>query len=480
MTTVTPLPAGHRLLEYSVESVLGQGGFGTTYLCRDEHLRKQCVIKEFTPHRLVTRGRNGDLKPVNAETGRAYSKELSEFLEEARKLAQFQHPNIVRVNRYFEVHGTGYFVMDYESGGSLRDIIDDAGGSMSEQEIEAIVAPLCQGLAELHRAGLLHRDIKPDNIVVRPDGSPSLIDFGAAVEFSGMARGPTAFIGTAVYAPLEQFDANGSIGPWTDIYSMGAVTYEMIAGHRPTPARDRARGAAMEEASAVGRGRYSDRLLGFIDRCLALEPAERPSNVHECLTLLQADRDQRFRELIGNVSWKMVEHFSNWAKPNKGLNAAELVTFMLAFPAIDLSWRIGKGLPDKATTERLLKSLSPEFIARCLRHYTDNGFSTAGGPLNSVFILGRIDEYAATYLLDRKQKEWRYDMTCRQLAANCIAPTHKADVPGFVNLMEDVVDRARGRVKREFGKIYRKVVYRREGNGWIKEVISLDEDESCE
>jgi len=474
---VDPLPQGHKLLEYSIERVLGQGGFGTTYLCRDGHLRKQVVIKEFTPHRLVDRDRGGDLKPVNGETGRSFSRELSGFLEEARKLAQFRHPNIVKVNRYFEAHGTGYFVMDYEAGGSLRDIIEDAGGPMSEEEIEAIVMPLCQGLAELHRAGLLHRDIKPDNIVVRPDGSPALIDFGAAVQFGKTVKGPTAFVGTAVYAPLEQFDPDGNIGPWTDIYSMGAVMYEMVAQHPPTPARDRALGAEMEEASAKGRAKYGDRLLGLIDKCLALEADERPSSINECLILLQADRDQRFREMIGDISWKMVQHFSNWAKPNAGLNATELVAFMLAFSAIDLSWRIGKGLPDKATAVRLLRSMSPEFVAQCLRFYTDKGFPAGGRPLNSVFILGRIDEYAATYLLDRKQKEWHYEMTCKLLAENCIAPAHAADVPGFVELIEVVIDRARGRVKKEFEKIYRKVVYRHTGKGWVKEVVALDEDD---
>ncbi len=475
--SVDPLPQGHGLLEYSIERVLGQGGFGTTYLCRDGHLQKQVVIKEFTPHWLLKREPGGDLKPINGDVGGSFSGALSGFLEEARKLAQFRHPNIVKVNRYFEAHGTGYFVMDHEAGGSLRDIIEDADGPMSEEEIEAIVMPLCQGLAELHRAGLLHRDIKPDNIVVRPDGSSALIDFGAAVQFGQTVRGPTAFVGTAVYAPLEQFDPHGDIGPWTDVYSMGAVMYEMVARHPPTPARDRARGAVMVAAAEKGRTKYGDRLLGLIDKCLALESGERPSSINECLIPLQADRDRRFRELIVNISWKMVQHFSNWAKPNEGLNAKELVAFMLAFPAIDLSRRVGKGLPDKATQERLLRSLSPEYLAQCLKFYTDKGFSTGSRPLNAVFVLGRIDEYAATYLLDRRQKGWRYEMTCKLLAENCIASAHAGDVPGFVELMEDVIDRARGRVKREFGKIYRKVVYRHAGDGWAKEVVALEEDE---
>lgn len=181
---IEPLPKGQRVLEYSVERVLGQGGFGITYLCKDEHLRKYVVIKEFTPHRIMMRGRGGVLRPAGAG-GCLFATALAEFLEEARKLARFRHPNIVRVNRYFEANGTGYLVMDYEAGASLRDILDAEDGPMSEQEIEAVALPLCHGLSELHRAGLLHRDIKPENILVRPHGSPALIDFGAAVQFEG-------------------------------------------------------------------------------------------------------------------------------------------------------------------------------------------------------------------------------------------------------------------------------------------------------
>jgi serine/threonine protein kinase len=470
---VEPLPKGQRILEYSVERVLGQGGFGTTYLCRDEHLRKHVVIKEFTPHRLMMRGRDG-LQPAGAG-GALFVAALAEFLEEARRLAQFRHPNIVRVNRYFEAYGTGYFVMDYEAGVSLRDILDPENGPMSEEEIEAVVLPLCQGLSELHRAELLHRDIKPENILVRPDGSPALIDFGAVVQFGGTAKGPTAFVGTPAYAPVEQFDPNGNIGPWTDIYSMGAVMYEMIAHHPPPPARDRAAGFAMTPASERGRGKYSDRLLGLIDQCLSLDVEERPRSVRECLVFLEADRDEHFHQLIGDISWKMVNHFCNWVKPNEGLDVEELVAFMLAFPAVDLSWRIGKGLPDKATAERLLKAMSAADAQNCLKVFTDKGFRAKGRVLNSIFVQRRLDEYAATYLLDRKQTEWHYQMTCKQVAENCLAPSHKADLLGFLELLEAVVDRARGRVKKEFGKIYRKVVYRRQGGQWVKEIIALDE-----
>ena len=345
---------------------------------------------------------------------------------------------------------------------------------MSEQEIEGIAAPLCQGLAELHRSGLLHRDVKPDNIIMRADGSPALIDLGAAVQFNEADRGPIPFVGTAAYAPIEQFDPNGNIGPWTDIYSMGAMIYEMVTGHPPTPARARLSGLDMISAAESSRGKYSDRLLGMIDTCLSLEADERPQSIRECFVLLQADQDERFRHLINDIALKMAAHFCNWAKPNEGLRTDELVAFMAAFPAIDLSWRIGKGLPGKDTTERLLNVTSLDVVRYCSKVFAERGFRTGENPITASFVLGRMDEYAACYLLDRRQKEWRYELTLKQLAEHCIASTHSRDLPGFTDLMEGVVDRARGRVKKEFGKIYRKVVYRAvEGGGWVKETVDL-------
>ena len=298
---------------------------------------------------------------------------------------------------------------------------------MSEQEIEGIAAPLCQGLAELHRSGLLHRDVKPDNIIMRADGSPALIDLGAAVQFNEADRGPIPFVGTAAYAPIEQFDPNGNIGPWTDIYSMGAMIYEMVTGHPPTPARARLSGLDMISAAESGRGKYSDRLLGMIDTCLSLEADERPQSIRECFVLLQADQDERFRHLINDIALKMAAHFCNWAKPNEGLRTDELVAFMAAFPAIDLSWRIGKGLPGKDTTERLLNVTSLDVVRYCSKVFAERGFRTGENPITASFVLGRMDEYAACYLLDRRQKEWRYELTLKQLAEHCIASTHSRD-----------------------------------------------------
>jgi serine/threonine protein kinase len=471
---VTPLPEGHKLFEYRFLRLLGQGGFGTTYLCHDEHLQKQCVVKEFTPHALVVRRPGGDLKALRWGWRKIFAIARADFLSEARKLAKFSHPNIVRVNRYFEAHNTAYFVMDHEAGGSLRSLLRNRPSAFTETEIEALILPLCNGLAELHRIGLIHRDIKPENIIIRPDGSPALIDFGAAVEFRSLRGADFEIAGTPAYAPIEQFDPNTPQGPWTDIYALGAVMYELIAGHFPTPSLKRVQGAEMQAASSVGRGKYGDRLLGLIDKCLAMNFVERPKGTGEFLVLLQANKDYLLREVIHDTSLKMVGHLSNWAKPNDGLYLDEFIAFVICFPIIDLSWRIGKGTPDKATFVRLYKLMDQNSLRLCWDLITQKGFKAARRNLTLELIHARLDEYAATYLLDRQQSEWRYEMTCKQVARNCIAASHAGDATAFAVLMEDVVDRARARVKNEFNKAFRNVIWRKTPAGWVQEIVRFD------
>lgn len=472
---VTPLPPGHRLLEYRILRLLGQGGFGTTYLCHDEHLQKQCVVKEFTPHALIERKSSGDLKALRWGWRTAFDNARKSFLVEARRLAKFNHPNIVRVNRYFEAHNTGYFVMDHEAGGSLRSLLRDRPDTFTEDEIVALILPLCKGLAELHGTGLIHRDIKPENIIIRPDGSPALIDFGAAVDFRGLSGADLEVVATPAYAPIEQFDSKGPQGPWTDIYALGAVMYEMIAGHNPVPSLERGRGTELEAASSVGRGKYGDRLLGLIDKCLAMNFVERPKGTGEFLALLEANKDHLLRAVIHDISMKMTNHFANWVKPNDGLYCDEFIAFVICFPIIDLSWRIGRGTPDKITFNRLYKLMDQNSLRVCWESIARKGFRAVRRNLTLELVHARLDEYAATYLLDRQQPEWRYELTCKQVARNCVAASHSSDITAFSALMEDVIDRARGRVKKELNKAFRNVVWRKTSAGWVSEVVRFDD-----
>lgn len=272
------LPAGFRLFEYRIDEVLGQGGFGITYLATDVHLNARVAIKEYLPAGMAQRASDRSVAPRWADDATLYQSGLDSFLVEARTLATFRHPNIVRVARFFEAHRTAYMVLEYERGVSLRQWWRKRRAT-PEDELLDLMRPLVDGLSQVHATGFLHRDIKPDNIVVRKDdGSLVLLDFGAARE----TVGPASAMGSVVtpgYAPPEQYD-DGAQGPWTDIYALGATLYWMIAGVKPPPSPARAAGEAqLAPAVEAGRGRYGEAFLRAIDWALQLDPAARPQTL---------------------------------------------------------------------------------------------------------------------------------------------------------------------------------------------------------
>jgi len=400
---VQPLMHGTVVADYTVERTLGQGGFGTTYLCRDNNLQRQCVLKEFTPHEIVDRGRNGELKPRSWRQRKELRSALRSFLSEAQKLARFSHPNIVRINRYFSGNGTGYFVMDYEYGVALRSLIAEAGGHLDEREIEAILLPLCDGLKTLHDQGLIHRDIKPDNILVRPDGSPVLIDFGAAIDLSTVRSAEFYVIATPRYAPIEQYDSRFPQGPWIDIYALSATIYELVCGLPPPQVQNRlGEQDPMRPARDIGRGKYGDRILGLIDQGLAVNFRERPLNMEDFISSLRVDNDIYLRKVIIGISEKATQHFINWAKANDGLFIDEFVAFTISFPIIDLCWRIGKGTASKELFLSLYRSLDHDSIEYCGNLLLNAGFRMRRTALTLSMVESRVEEYAATYLLDRQ------------------------------------------------------------------------------
>jgi hypothetical protein len=164
----------------------------------------------------------------------------------------------------------------------------------------------------------------------------------------------------------------------------------------------------------------------------------------------------------------------NWSNPNPGLYVDEFVAFAICFPILDLSWRMGEGSPTKSTFLRLYNTIAPDILQLCRKQLLDAGFSTEKRKLTLKLIEGRLDEYAATYLIDRQEEKWIYLNTRKQVARNCLAPDAATDRDGFMDLMEDVIDRSRGRVKKEFRKACRKVVWFKNVNGWEKRVQSFD------
>lgn len=285
------LPPQHRLHWYVIERVLGQGGFGITYLARDTNLDQPVAVKEYLPVDIAARRPDQTVRPRTEEQGERYRWGLDRFIREARTLARFDHPNIVRVHSVFEVNNTAYMVMRFEEGETLAALLDRRQ-TLPEADLVRVLLPVLDGLELVHNAGFIHRDIKPDNILLRPDGSSVLLDFGSARHALGHARTVTILVAPG-YAPFEQYYSTGeNQGPWTDIYSLGATCYRAIAGRPPMDAIARSKGILgstkemLVPAHVVGRGRYSERLLRAVDHALEFSETDRPQSIAEWRTEL--------------------------------------------------------------------------------------------------------------------------------------------------------------------------------------------------
>jgi len=283
------LPIGYQLHWFQIESILGLGGFGITYLARDGNLKRSVAIKEFLPSELSVRRDDSTVEPVSENESATFRWGLDRFLSEARTLARFQHPNIVGVHSVFEANNTAYMVMEYEQGRSLGQYLREPG-NCTEEKLRELLVPLLDGLEKVHEAGFVHRDIKPNNLFVRDDGSPVVLDFGSARQALGVETRTLTSLVTPGYAPFEQYNANrdgDKQGPWTDIYALGATLYRAVAGKGPVDALTRA-GAILKghkdvliPAVVAGEGRYSRSFLRAVDRALAFQPEARPQSVAE-------------------------------------------------------------------------------------------------------------------------------------------------------------------------------------------------------
>ncbi|GMR20641.1 MAG: hypothetical protein BMS9Abin36_1237 [Gammaproteobacteria bacterium] len=291
------LPAGARIENYEIQSVLGVGGFGITYKGYDHSLRCDVAIKEYLPNELALRTHDGTtVIPKSDKDEKSYQYGLKQFLEEARTLAMFREPNIVRVTRFLECNGTAYLVMDYEDGQSLADYLK-RHPTLTETQIKAVIMPLLRSLEVVHAKDYLHRDIKPANIYLRKAGSPVLLDFGAArMALGGQTRTMTGMV-TPGYAPFEQYHTRVRQGPWTDLYAIGATMYRCSTGKVPVDATERV--AALHEgdkdplqpAIKWGKGKYSLEFLKTIDWMLRPNAKERPQHIQDVLKLLSVATD---------------------------------------------------------------------------------------------------------------------------------------------------------------------------------------------
>lgn len=227
--------------QYVLGRVLGLGGFGITYLGWDRNLNLKVAIKEYFPSQWVYRDAGTrSVTAVSHEVVEYFQSGLAKFLEEARTLARFQeHPGIVSVVNYFPAFQTGYLVMSYVQGITLKEYLENQGGKIPADVAVKVLLPVIDALAEVHDAGILHRDISPDNIYITDSGQVKLLDFGAARMASGDGTQNLSVIYKPGFAPPEQYMSQGRQGPWTDVYALGATLYRAISGHVPTQSVER-------------------------------------------------------------------------------------------------------------------------------------------------------------------------------------------------------------------------------------------------
>ncbi len=281
--TNAPLPDGLEIAGYRIVKKIASGGFSIVYLAYDED-GNAVAIKEYLPSSLVAR-QPGELVPtITQENLATFRIGLKCFFEEGRALARIAHPNVVSVINFFRANETVYMVMAYESGRSLQDHIlrrRDKGEKplVSERFIRKMFSHVMNGLREVHTNKLLHLDLKPANIYLRVDGTPILLDFGAARQTLKADLPKLYPMYTPGFAAPELYLKNGSLGPWTDIYSIGASIFACMVGAPPQPADQRKANDKMEGHLRKLEGLYSPELLKVIHWSLMMDPLERPQSV---------------------------------------------------------------------------------------------------------------------------------------------------------------------------------------------------------
>jgi len=289
-----PLPEGFLLENYRILRLLASGGFSFVYLAHDEN-EAPVALKEYLPATLALRTNSSPSPVVPEENLATFRNGLKCFFEEGKALAMLSHPNVVRVLNFFRANDTVYLAMRYERGRTLQEHIHKKSGPLKEDWMRATFAHLLNGLREVHSTKLLHLDIKPGNIYIRNDGAPVLIDFGAArytLAVDGLKLPPMY---TPGFASPEHHRSRDKLGPWSDIYSIGATMYSCLSGETPRTAVKRLEKDKLTSARKGWAGKYSAELLDTIDWCLRLDHLERPQSVFALQKALLGEKEPGFR-----------------------------------------------------------------------------------------------------------------------------------------------------------------------------------------
>ena len=287
------LPPGYQLGRYRLLEVLGVGGFGVTYLGEHVGLHHRVAVKEYLPNEFAVR-EGATVHPKSPADREDFEWGLARFVDEARTLTRFRHPNLVRVSDYFEANNTAYIVMDYEDGEPL-DALLERHGTLTEAQLRRVVLPVADGLRQVHAAGFLHRDIKPSNIFVRrSDETPVLLDFGSARQALGRKSRSMTAIASAGYSPPEQYESQGAQGAWTDIYALSALCHRAVVGKIPmeAPRRQgqllRSRVDPLPRLAETAPAGYSRAFLEAVDWGLRVIETERPQSLDEWLARMES------------------------------------------------------------------------------------------------------------------------------------------------------------------------------------------------
>ncbi|MEQ7874744.1 serine/threonine-protein kinase [Sphingomonas sp. ASV193] len=282
------LPAGTVIREWRLEEVLGVGGFGIVYKGRGIYFGELVAIKEYFPSSIADRDAEATVVPIGSDVEEVHALGLKKFVEEAKLLWNLstpsRHPNIVSVRALFEVHGTAYMVMDFEDGVSLSKLLRD-GRRFNERSLWGIFQPIAEGLARAHRVGVLHRDIKPPNVLINEDGRPVLIDFGSARFEAAEATSTSVTFHTPPYAAIEQYVKTYEQGPWTDIYALAVMLHECVTGEKPPEVLERLHGGLGKPLAEGHWPGYSPQFLAAVDAGMTIKPAERPQSISEWLPM---------------------------------------------------------------------------------------------------------------------------------------------------------------------------------------------------
>lgn len=277
------LPAKTVLEHYRIQRTLSAGGFGIVYLATDLHSKEVVVIKEYLPKKMAHRVENLRVEPISLDCADSLSEGRKLFFQEASALAKLKHPNIVEVSNFFDANNTVYMVMPYKEGKNLQSYISKRQGQLSEIFLRTVFPPLLDGLRVVHEAGMLHLDIKPGNIHIQPGGSPILLDFGAVLRMQISRKLQPTPVVTPGFSPIEQYDSKGYIGPWTDIYAIGATLRACIEGRVPPDAKQRYIKDTLKPATQLFKRKYPTPLLAAMDWAMEVDPELRPQTIDELM-----------------------------------------------------------------------------------------------------------------------------------------------------------------------------------------------------